>query len=59
MRLTFDAEVDALDLRLDEDQVDRESEQVLADVIVDFDKDGRIAGVEVLDASPQLTPNTV
>ena len=47
MKLRIDKENDALYFRLDESAI-VESEQVRPDVILDFDKDGRVVGVEFL-----------
>jgi uncharacterized protein YuzE len=47
MRLIINREDDALYLRLDESAI-TESEEVQPGVILDFDKDGRVVGVEFL-----------
>ena len=47
MRLIVDKEDDALYFRLDERAI-VESEEVRPGVILDFDKDGRVVGVEFL-----------
>ncbi|MBI3251746.1 MAG: DUF2283 domain-containing protein [Candidatus Omnitrophica bacterium] len=48
MRITYDSEVDALYIRFEEGTVT--SKQVTEGVAVDFDKKGKIAGIEILDA---------
>jgi uncharacterized protein YuzE len=55
MRLRIDRESDALYLRLDEVEI-VESEEVEPGVILDFDKDGRVIGVEMLKLSSRTTP---
>lgn len=55
MRLKVDKESDTLYLRLDESKV-VESEEVRPGVILDFDSQGRVVGVEVLEISSRATP---
>ncbi len=55
MRLKIDKENDALYLRLDEATV-VESEEAQPGVILDFDKDGRVVGIEILSLSTRTTP---
>lgn len=50
MRFDYDPEVDALYIRLNEAKI-IESEEVQPGIILDFDESGKVAGVEVLDAS--------
>ena len=47
MRLKVDREADALYLRLDESAI-VESEEVQPGVILDFDNESRVVGVEIL-----------
>jgi uncharacterized protein YuzE len=58
MRLRVDRENDALYFRLNETEV-VESEEVQPGVILDFDKDGRIVGMEMLDISTRTEPETL
>jgi uncharacterized protein YuzE len=53
MRLRVDREDDALYFRLDESAI-VESEEVRPGVILDFDKDGRVVGVEFLGIKARL-----
>ena len=53
MRTTYDHEANALFVRLSEGAI-VESEELRPGLIVDFDKDGRIVGFEMLDARMQL-----
>jgi len=50
-----DKENDALYFRLDESPV-VESEEVQPGVILDFNEDGRVVGVEILDLSTRTAP---
>ena len=50
MRLRVDKENDALYFRLDESAI-VDSEEVVPGVILDFDKEGRVVGVEILALS--------
>ncbi|MCC7354074.1 MAG: DUF2283 domain-containing protein [Anaerolineae bacterium] len=56
MRLKIDKENDALYLRLDETAI-VESEEVQPGVVLDFDKDGRVVGIEILALSTRTTPD--
>lgn len=53
MKTHYDAEADALYLRFADTPV-IESEEVRPGLILDFDADGRIVAVEILDASEHL-----
>lgn len=55
MRLKIDKENDALYLRLDETAT-VESEEVQPGVILDFDKNGRVVGIEILALSTRTQP---
>ena len=55
MRLKIDKENDVLYLRLDEMAI-VESEEVQPGVILDFDKDGRVIGIELLALSTRTEP---
>ena len=55
MRLKIDKENDALYLRLDETAI-LESEEVQPGVILDFDKNGRVVGIEILALSTRTQP---
>jgi uncharacterized protein YuzE len=54
MKLKVDKESDTLYLRLDESKV-VESEEVRPGVILDFDSEGRVVGVEFLQISSRAT----
>jgi uncharacterized protein YuzE len=50
MNLKVDEKADALYLRLDDSKI-IESEEVLQDVILDFNADNQVVGVEILNLS--------
>jgi uncharacterized protein YuzE len=54
MRLKVDKESDALYFRLDESAI-VESEEIQPGVILDFDKEGRVVGVEFLGIKARLS----
>jgi uncharacterized protein YuzE len=53
MRLKIDKESDALYLRLDEAEI-FDSEEVQPGVILDFNKDNRVVGIEILNLSTRV-----
>ena len=56
MRLKIDKESDALYLRLDETAI-VESEEVQPGVILDFDENGKVVGIEILGLSTRVQPD--
>ncbi|MBI3398222.1 MAG: DUF2283 domain-containing protein [Deltaproteobacteria bacterium] len=54
MRLKVDKENDALYFRLDEASI-LESEEVQPGVILDFNADGKVVGIEILNLSLRTT----
>ncbi len=54
MRVIFDPETDTLSLIFREDKI-AESDEVREGVIIDYNKDGKIVSMEVLDASEQIS----
>ena len=52
MRITYDAQVDALYIRFIETTVT--TEHVAEGIAVDYAADGRIAGIEILDARSRV-----
>lgn len=54
MRVEFDKEADAIYFRLDESRVE-ESEEVEPGVILDYDSEGRVVGVELLGVSKRAS----
>ncbi|MBI5560226.1 MAG: DUF2283 domain-containing protein [Deltaproteobacteria bacterium] len=54
MRLKVDRENDALYFRLDESPI-RESEEVEPGVVLDFNAEGKVVGVEILNLSSRIS----
>ena len=55
MKIEYSADVDALYVYLQEIEVAR-SEEPANGIVVDFDEDGAIVGIEILDASERFGP---
>jgi uncharacterized protein YuzE len=55
MRLKVDKENDALYFRLDESSI-IESEEVQPGVVLDFNSEGKVVGIEILNLSIRMTP---
>jgi len=53
MRVIYDPETDTIDLIFREEPV-AESDEVRDGIIIDYDKDGKIVSIEVLDASEHV-----
>ncbi|WP_245413680.1 DUF2283 domain-containing protein [Mangrovicella endophytica] len=53
LRIRYDAETNAAYMRLSEAQV-AESAEVSPDIVLDYDAEGHIVGIELLDARKQL-----
>ena len=53
MKVKYDKEVDVLTIQLSNAPVE-ESDQDKPGVILDYDKDGNIVGLEILNASKQI-----
>ncbi len=53
MKVTYDPEVDVLRILLSDAPIE-ESDEGKPGVILDYDKDGNIVGLEVLDASKRM-----
>ena len=58
MKLKVDRENDALYLRLDESAI-VESEEVQPGIVLDYDKDERVVGVEILSLSTRVVPEMI
>ena len=58
MKLKVDKESNALYFRLDEKAI-VESEEVRPGVILDFDENGRVVGVEFLDIAERVGPEAL
>jgi uncharacterized protein YuzE len=55
MRLKIDKENDALYFRLDETKI-VESEEVETGVVLDYDAEGKVVGIEILNLSTRIDP---
>ena len=53
MRVRYDEKVDVLYIRLKEAPY-HESDEIKEGFIIDYDKDGNVIGIEILDASKYL-----
>lgn len=53
MKVTYDPAVDVLRIRLNGSRID-ESDESHPGVILDFDTEGSIVGIEILDASKRV-----
>jgi uncharacterized protein YuzE len=53
MKVTYDPEVDVLRIVLNNSAIE-ESDEEKPGVILDYDKDGNIIGLEILDASKRV-----
>lgn len=59
MKVTYDQEVDILRIMLSDSDIE-ESDEDKPGVIIDYDKQGNIVGLEVLDASTRIAdPRTL
>jgi uncharacterized protein YuzE len=54
-RITYQADDNAAYIRLSQEKV-LNSAEVSPDVVFDYDAEGRIVGIELLDARAQLSP---
>ncbi len=54
MRVKVDMESDVLYFRLSEEEI-VESEEVSTDVVLDYDKNGRVVGIEILNIKNQFS----
>jgi uncharacterized protein YuzE len=52
-KLKYDPQVDILDIRLSDSPIE-ESDEIEPGVIVDYDANGNIVGIEILDASERV-----
>ena len=58
MKIAYDADVDVLSINLVSKHV-KESAEILPDVVVDFDDNGRVVAFEIMAASKIIDPSTV
>jgi uncharacterized protein YuzE len=55
VKVAYDARTDTLTIVLKADAVVAESDEVKAGIILDYDQDGNLVSLEVLDASERVT----
>jgi len=53
MRATYDPEVDVVKITLSDAPIE-ESDEDKPGIILDYDKDGNVVGIEILDASTRV-----
>jgi len=56
MRLKVDKENDVLYFRLDESSI-VESEEVQPGIVLDFNREGKVVGIEILELSTRISPD--
>ena len=54
MKVTYDPEVDVLRILLSDTSIE-ESDEDKPGVILDYDKDGNVVGIEILEASKRIS----
>ncbi len=54
MRIFYDDKADLLYLRLDERRQELTNERVMEDMVLDIGDEGKIVGIEILDASKHV-----
>lgn len=64
MKITYDSEVDAVYIRLIDEPTQVTTQRLSEDIAINYAPDGRIVGMEILDASryvssPGTTPHLV
>jgi len=58
MKVIYDQKVDILRILLGDGDID-ESDEEKPGVIIDYDKDGNVVGIEILDASQRMNPTAL
>ncbi|WP_204140070.1 DUF2283 domain-containing protein [Halomicronema sp. CCY15110] len=53
MKITYDPSVDVLRIILDDVEID-ESDEEVEGIIMDYNPDGKLIGIEILDASQRV-----
>jgi len=53
MKITYDPSVDILRIILDDVEID-ESDEEVEGIIMDYNPDGKLVGIEILDASQRV-----
>ncbi len=58
MKIRYSHEADALYIRFKETKIEN-TDELTGDIIIDYDKDGNIVGIEILDASQHVDVNNI
>ena len=58
MNIRYSHEADALYIRFKETKIEN-TDELTGDIIIDYDKDGNIVGIEILDASQHVDVNNI
>lgn len=58
MKIRYSHEADALYIRFKDTEIDN-TDELTEDIIIDYDKDGNIVGIEVLDASQHVDTKNI
>jgi uncharacterized protein YuzE len=59
MTISYDSKTDLLYLRLDQNEHTLTNRRVSEDVVLDIDEKGKIAGIEIMDASRNIELDTI
>ena len=60
MKVTYDQEVDVLRIILNDEDIEESDDEDKPGIIIDYDKQGNVVGLEVLDASARVAnPRTL
>ncbi|KXA91424.1 hypothetical protein AKJ57_01290 [candidate division MSBL1 archaeon SCGC-AAA259A05] len=58
MRITYDSEANALNIRFQEGEYEK-SREVSEGIIIDYSKNEEIMSIEILDADEKISPKTI
>ncbi|MEM5793502.1 MAG: DUF2283 domain-containing protein [Candidatus Aenigmatarchaeota archaeon] len=58
MRITYDSEVDAMNIQFQKGKYDI-SEEIAEGIIIDMTKDGKIISIEILDVSKRMPKESI
>ncbi len=58
MKITYDPEVDAMNIKFQSGKYDI-SKEIAEGIIIDYTKDGRVISIEILDASKRMPAKSI
>lgn len=58
MKVRYDSEIDAMFIKFQEGEYEF-SKEVGDGIVIDFSKDGKVLGIEILDASEKVSKNSL